>query len=316
MEAGPWYAQPDPATMRMVEGVPGYSWRHGCGATSVGMWLGFWDRFYPDLIPGDAATQTEAVNRAIASGGWVDYTTQPWTAHPWVDGYGNFEDYCLPLDPGENPPRTDDYVTAARTPHKDNSVADFMFSSQSGLNLFYGNSWVVDIVPSIYKYVDYRDIGYRAVCEVCYINQIFPGTDIESEAAGWEFYRAEIDAGRPCLLVVASYGMNATDHLVIGIGYGYAANDGRPVYACLDTWAPAEEVRWQLWRGDVELEWGVWGIYATNFVDNHSLYWLAVMAEEWLKKNCNELNDWCHGSDRDYNGKVNLTDYADLVEHW
>src|SRR4030042_572678 len=50
--------------------VPAYNWRHGCAPTAVGMVVGYYDTLgYSDLIPGSAASQTSAVNQAIASGG-------------------------------------------------------------------------------------------------------------------------------------------------------------------------------------------------------------------------------------------------------
>jgi opacity protein-like surface antigen len=52
----------------VIPGAPEYNWRHGCGPTAVGMVVGYYDgQGYDDLIPGDASTQTAAVDQAIAS---------------------------------------------------------------------------------------------------------------------------------------------------------------------------------------------------------------------------------------------------------
>ena len=54
----------------VLGGAPAYLWRDGCAPTSAGMLLGYYDAHgFPDLIPGDASTQTPAVDQAIASHG-------------------------------------------------------------------------------------------------------------------------------------------------------------------------------------------------------------------------------------------------------
>ena len=51
-----------------LSSVPPYSWRRGCEPTSVGMVIGYYDGLGDNgLIPGDASTQTGAVNQGIAS---------------------------------------------------------------------------------------------------------------------------------------------------------------------------------------------------------------------------------------------------------
>ncbi len=52
----------------VIDAVPTYYWRHGCGPTAAGMVIGYYDMHgYPWLIPGDSTSQTEAVDEAIAS---------------------------------------------------------------------------------------------------------------------------------------------------------------------------------------------------------------------------------------------------------
>ena len=69
----------------VIGGVPDYTWRHGCGPTAVGNVVGYYDgQGYGDLIPGDASTQTAAVDQVIAS--------QNTTTYP-----SKYEDYRLQI---------------------------------------------------------------------------------------------------------------------------------------------------------------------------------------------------------------------------
>ena len=66
--------------------VPAYLWRDGCGPTATGMVLGYWDGHgFPDLVPGDASTDTPAAYQMIAS-------------HGTAGAPGHYEDYSLPED--------------------------------------------------------------------------------------------------------------------------------------------------------------------------------------------------------------------------
>ena len=73
-----------------ITGVPPYLWRHGCGPTSVGMVVGYWDgQGFDDLIPGDASSQSTDVQQAIASGGTSSSPMSP---------EQHYEDYARPED--------------------------------------------------------------------------------------------------------------------------------------------------------------------------------------------------------------------------
>ena len=64
----------------VIQNVPAYTGYRGCGPTAVGIILGYYDgNGFPDLVDGDASTQTSAVNTMISS-------------------QENWNDYCLPLD--------------------------------------------------------------------------------------------------------------------------------------------------------------------------------------------------------------------------
>lgn len=65
----------------VLEGVPSYTWWHGCGPTALGMLIGFWDgQGFERLIPGsnDWDTNRQAIREVIASPGHVaDYVPTP-----------------------------------------------------------------------------------------------------------------------------------------------------------------------------------------------------------------------------------------------
>ena len=64
---------------KVIEHVPAYIWYNGCGPTSAGMILGYWNWYerqygYNWVIPVDSEAQTQAVNDTIASPGHIaDY---------------------------------------------------------------------------------------------------------------------------------------------------------------------------------------------------------------------------------------------------
>src|SRR5690606_6736880 len=61
----------------VIPGVPAYTWYRGCGPTAAGMVIGYWDGRGYDIVPGNAASQTPAVNNMIASSGHYDGYSQP-----------------------------------------------------------------------------------------------------------------------------------------------------------------------------------------------------------------------------------------------
>ena len=115
----------------VIPGVPGYSWRDGCGPTAVGMVVGYYDGHgWADLIPGDATSDTPEVSQAIASHGTrrgAAATTRT-TRCRWTPD----RDQVL-ADRSEAPDRR-----RARQPTR---VADFMHTSWSSDGLRYGWSY-------------------------------------------------------------------------------------------------------------------------------------------------------------------------------
>lgn len=226
------------AVSNVIATVPGYAWRHGCGPTAVGMVVGYYDRVgFSDLIPGDAATQTSAVNQAIASQG------------SGVRGSGvqkHYEDYSLPMDSGQPAPLADSSATYPTGCHIDNCIADFMHCSWSKDGNFYGWSWSNRIGPSFTSYVNLVNSSYTPTY-----------TQYSMSSSLWTVLMTEINAGRPMVFLVDSDGNGGTDHFVTIVGY---TDSPTQQYGCLDTWAPATQIRWCQFRGmSSSYAWGVWG---------------------------------------------------------
>ncbi len=230
-------AEPGGAVQVVISGVPDYLWRHGCGPTAVGMVVGYYDsRGYSDLITGDASTQTAAVNQSIASGGDL-YNPNPPGSEEHYEDYATPEDYYPTI-------LADDYI-GKRSPHIDNCIADYMDTSKSTRDNYYGWSWSSDVAPSFTDYVNQQNSSYGpTVTEYRWSN----GT------LTWNVLKGEIDSNRPMVFLVDTDGDNSTDHFVTVVGY----NDGTPLkYGCYDTWSP-QGVRWETFRGMATgAPWGI-----------------------------------------------------------
>jgi hypothetical protein len=217
------------ATQVALPGVPSYLWYNGCGPTAVGMVVGYYDgKGFPDLVQGNASTQTYAVNTMIAS-----------TDH--------YDDYSLPLDYAPNLLPDKSSLGGA---HASNCVADFMNTSWSARHNFYGWSWSNDIGPSFSKYVALVNDAYLVVTM-----DIYPGSN------SWSQYKQEIDGGRPVVFLVDSDGDGATDHFVTGIGYDEADS----TYGVYNTWDT--QIHWYPWHAmKAGSPWGIYDF--TKFMLN------------------------------------------------
>jgi hypothetical protein len=222
----------------LLSGVPAYLWRDGCGPTSVGMVLGYWDGVgFPDLIAGDAATLTTAAGEAIASHGSA---TEP----------GHLEDYAQPKEYGGSGIFEDRSEEPEGDEHASDSIADFMQTSWSARGLSYGWSFTSMVGPALADYVALVDPGTTVVTEDYY----YDGYTLHRLT--FAVLQAEIDAGRPLVLYVDSSGDGISDHAVTGIGY--RETSGYPEYACRDTWSTS--VRWSRFREvSSSYDWGVYG---------------------------------------------------------
>lgn len=211
-------------TSRIIDGVPAYFWRHGCGPTALGMVVGYYDgRGFPDLFDGDASSQTWEVFKGIASQG------------SGTRGEGeqqHYEDYSLPMDDGEAAVIPDSSETYPDGCHVSNSIADFMHTSWSADDNLYGWSWSSKIIPAFTSYVALRNPDY-----VPSATQYWRGNGTLT----WDLVKQEIDNDRPMVFLVDTDANGGTDHFVTVVGY----SEGPPnQYGCLDTWFPIAEVRW------------------------------------------------------------------------
>jgi uncharacterized repeat protein (TIGR02543 family) len=222
--------------------APSYLWRHGCGPTALGMVVGFYDmNGFDDLIPGSAATQTSAVDQIIASGG-DDSSPNPPGSELHYEDYARPQDYSPTLLP-------DDYITSSRTPHSDDSIADYMDTSKSTRSNYYGWSWSSDMGPAFVDLVNQQNSSYSSG----YTQYNFP-------TLNWSILTNEIDAGRPMVFLVDSNGDGGTDHFVTVIGY---RDSPSLQYASWDTWYT--NVRWENFaQMGTGVPWGIWGAWAFN----------------------------------------------------
>ncbi len=218
----------------LIEGVPAYLWRHGCGPTAAGIVLGYWDAHgYSDLIPGDATTQTAAVNAVIA-----DDSGNPYCDSGVLDHY---QDYVCPKEWSTLFP---DKSELGGEVHQDNCLADFMLTSRSSELNQYGWSWFIHVAQSF--------IGY--------VNLVYPHVEVRSENIrwadfSWEQYKEEIDNNRPMVLLVDSWAHYNTDHFVTAIGYDEETME----YAIYDEWDT--DIHWYRWHENSPGEdWGVYGV--------------------------------------------------------
>lgn len=211
-------AEPDESEVT-IPGVPGYSWRHGCGPTAVGMVVGYHDMSgFDDLFDGDATTQTGSVNQGIAS--------QRDAGDP-----GHYEDYSLPKENGGSilPDKSE---LPAGDEHSHDCIADFMKTSWSSANNKYGWSWSSHISPAYTQYVQQRNPQYVPTCT---------RYSMSSGTLSWSVLTQEIDAGRPMVFLVDTNANGSTDHFVTIVGY---RENPTQQYGCLDTWYPYDTIRW------------------------------------------------------------------------
>jgi hypothetical protein len=216
-------------TQFLISGVPGYAWHHGCGPTAAGMVIGYYDTHgFGKLIPGDASTQTAAVDTAIASS-------------------EHYNDYSLPIDSKPNL-LPDLSELPAGDEHADNCLADFMQTSFSARGNYYGWSYMSDVDDALEDYTAWSNLTYGAS---------YVADSTSDYGLTWAEFTAEMDANRPMVLLVDTNGDGGTDHFVTAIGY--RENEGDREYACLDTWSPVDQVRWETFRDLGEGAWGISG---------------------------------------------------------
>ncbi|MEI7988489.1 MAG: choice-of-anchor Q domain-containing protein [Chloroflexota bacterium] len=214
--------------------VPPYLWHHGCGPTVAGMIFGYWDKHgFDKLFPGDPITQTDAVNEAIAS----------------IDHYN---DYSIPLDDLANSPilLPDKSEDPQGDEHKDNSIADFMKTSQSKQGLRYGWTSTRTTTEGFTNYIK------SVAPEYSYLARLITMED----ELNWDVLRGEVTSGHPMLLIVDTNGDGETDHAGTVIGYN---DDTSQMYGIYDTWDT--NVHWYPFiKMQSGQKWGVYGAIIFN----------------------------------------------------
>lgn len=213
------------SNIKVIYGVPSYLWYRGCGPTSLGMVTGYYDSHgFPDLIEGDALSQSYNVNSDIAND-------------------QHYSDFSLPLDYTPNLIQDKSELGGA---HTSDCIADFMQTSWSSEGNYWGWSWSSDISPAFIKYINLKNPLYR----------ITTSYKSYSSSDSWNLYKTEIDYNRPVVILVDTDGDGKSDHFVTGIGYDSDQN----LYAIYDTWD--NNIHWYEWQG--MSSGNIWGIYGFN----------------------------------------------------
>ena len=194
-----------------IGSFPIYTWHDGSGPTAAGMVIGYWDQIYTWLISGSATSQTSAVDEAIAS---------------HAGSQSNWSDYALPMDASSASAVADNSELPSSASHPDNSLADFMKTSQSHWSNKYGWTWDTHIGPGLLGYFFMvRPAGYTANSEKI----LYQGDG----SALWSRFKAEIDAGRPMVMLLDTDGNGKTDLFVTAVGYDESG--GTKMYAVYNT---------------------------------------------------------------------------------
>jgi len=242
----------------VLEDVPSYDWWFGCSPTAAAMLVGYYDgQGYDDLIEGDASTQTDEVNEAIASSGDGIYDGDsaivegtPGTGHipdyALYDGYNDYYDSVAYTDLSQRDLLDPD---PGVDPHADDCLADFMMTSWSSKGHTMGGTWSNEIGAGVEAYFAYQ--GYQAFYQ-----------HLEFGQFTWATLINEINHDRPVLLTVDWNGQGEA-HSITVIGYDAANRQ----YAFYDTWSvddPAtpdvdEAIRWTDFHGLIYGD--PWGIY-------------------------------------------------------
>ncbi len=270
----------------VIPDVPAYLWYNGCGPTSAGMVMGYWDGIgFDKLVEGDASTQTDQVNKMISS-------------------QENWDDYCVPMDSYSEilPDRSE---LPDGDEHSDNSIADFLMTSQSYYDNPYGWSFNRHSPFAYSGYLEYAAPEYKFELQRKYWGNFT-----------WEDFCAEIDAGRPVEMVVDTSANGYTDHAIVAIGYG--EQDGVPMYTCLNTW-DTSPVHWfefkEIAAGQAfgicevmffSMEKSGHGIYLTDSNDNDIFH--NNIINNTIQAHDDGLNQW----DRGYPGGGNY--WSGLIE--
>ncbi len=232
----------------ILHDVPGYEWWHGCGPTAAGMLVGYYDQNtqFQNLIDGEATTQTDDVNEAIASSGNGIYTGDGGIIVAGDPGTGHIPDYALydEIDDSDDEDPTPDMSEINQGgAHSADCLADFMRTSWSRDGLRFGETLLANIGTGLQAFFRYKSYATPTTQTIGWANY------------SWNQFMAEIDAGRPMILFVDAVeeedqtAPETADHFVTAVGY----NTWTQEYASYDT--NGNSVSWHSWhqvtRGDL-----------------------------------------------------------------
>ena len=255
-----------------LEDVPDYNWFYGCFGTASGNLFGYWDRNgLPDIYTGPvnggvAPLNTSGTNAHIwtmwaSRAGYGGRATNDWghvDDYVGVDANGGGITYRLTNDP---------YLAAARAPHTNDCIGDFIGLSQYSWTNLNGecrgnvNAWAFnyfdvlgarrqnfnaptpDIQSGYRRFAQFR--GYDA--EVySQVTDVYPNTP-PGRGFSFEDYMAEIDAGYPVIMqwqvagVADPSGNNPDFHAVLGYGYLHDPPGTKVIYTH-NSWAQGEKL--------------------------------------------------------------------------
>jgi hypothetical protein len=160
--------------------VPAYNWYHGCGPTSAGSIIGYWDLHgYPNLF---------------SASGWDNVKLTANVRDQISSPTHNAKYDPTPDAAGPTPPFT--------------SIADWFRTSMDPMP--YGWSHQSDAPGTFEGYANYRGYDFTS-----YYQSLGSGVGNFS----WTSLVQEIDAGRPMMFLVDSNGDGGTDHFVSVLGY-------------------------------------------------------------------------------------------------
>jgi hypothetical protein len=220
----------------ILSDVPAFDWSYGCAATSAAMLFGYYDRIgYSNMYTGTTNGGVCPLDNSVwGHTSWSRVTCGecPLSAtHQGSDGRaitGHVDDYWV--DYGYS--GTDPYISNGWAEHTSDCAGDYMGTNQAKYNNSDGSTTLY-LYPNgdpLYDYTGdeptYRDgcHGMRLFAQsrgytvVTNFNQLIQGQGSDP-SKGFTFadFQAEIDAGRPVLILV-------TGHAMLGYGYDTSTN--------------------------------------------------------------------------------------------
>lgn len=232
----------------MVSGVPNYEWYHGCGPTTLGMIVGYWDTMrFNDLVPWDTSEQDSDVNSMIASAEHIsDYAWFP----DGLEGQDDAQPILIP-DASEG--------ALGRIPHDDNSIADFMHTSFSKDLCAWGEGLPKYIVSGFTGYVS----SVSPHLDGTETDKYTPSAkEVTGKSLAWSYVTRQLKQ-RPMAFLIDMNGDHKLDHLAPVMGY--CAIGKSKLYAFYSTWDNT------IWWANFELMsqttfFGVHAVYEFNIV--------------------------------------------------